>query len=550
MALIMTAVSFLTVFFAWQSIAIAAQERQQAQGKSTVPSCGDFLPSKKQIAGKGIGPEECRLVSEEVVFDIKGQKFQRLELRISGTVEGWAAKEGRRFNYFNDAPDIVYTQSGNNNPRFKGVGRYEGSKGSGISLFFPQNPGDWNGKLFVTAHGAGAYGAVGSLLPRDPNADFNPLTGVNRYVGLMVDKGYAVAHTMRSSQLAGGDVAVTLEDGTKLEKYNVSSHAGYMIGFTRIAENILQKRLGRKPSRTYFYGFSAGGFLGRLIQYHPGFNRGEDGNPIFHGFLLDDAGGGMWLPVLIVDGKDTLFTREEDKKRFVKQIDITHQLYVGDTGDYVEKKRENARILRQKGLAASHRMYEIRGVSHFDAGQVSRPDLVSQTMDLGGLIDSLIDLLDQWVEKGKEPPLTKSDLPELGGKTKGGSNANPAIALPQVACPLGVHYTFPAAHGTTRRAYQETAFAAFDGVNLEPIDGRGEFVDMNGNGVRDKRETVAQAWVRLGLLKAGEKFTHGKYISCVADSAAKLTEESLLPQKVISYHVKKAAETRFVEADR
>jgi len=195
-------------------------------------------------------------------------------------------------------------------------------------------------------------------------------------------------------------------------------------------------------------------------------------------------------------------------------------------------------------------MYEARGVSHFDAGQLSRPDLVFQTLDLGGLIDSLIDLLDQWADKGKEPPPTKSDLLELGDINRDGVNENPAIAFPEVACPLGVYYIFPAAHGSSRRAGQETAFAAFDGVNLEPLDGRREFVDMNGNGARDKRETVAQAWQRLGLLKKGENLTHGKYISCVTDSAAKLTEESLLPQKMISYHVKKAAETRLVESDR
>lgn len=514
---------------------VHAQERQREARRSDVaPSCEEFLPVKKPIDGKGIGPDECKIVSEETVFNIKGQKIRRQELRISGTLEGWAAKEGRRANYFTDGPDFVFAQSGNTGRRFKGIARYEGSTGHGISLFFPENPGDWNGKLFVTAHGAGSYASVGTLLPRDPNADFNPLTNVNKYVGLMVDKGYAVAHTMRSSQRVGGDLTLTVEDGTKLQKLNASSHAGLMIGFTKIAENILQKRLGRKPQRTYFYGFSAGGFLGRLIQYQPGFNRDDDGSPVFDGFLLDDAGGGMWLPVLLVDGKDTLFVREEDKKRFVNQIDITHQLYAGETNDYLQRKRENVKILKQKGLTNKHRMYEVKGVSHFDAGQVSLLELASQSLDLGGVIGSLIDVLDQWVEGKTEPPPTKSDLSELG-------SGNPAIALPEIACPLGVYHIFPRALGKGRRAGQETAFAAFDGVNLEPIDGRGEFVDMNRNGIRDKRETVAQAWTRLGLLKAGEKLTHSKYVSCVANAAAKLAEERLLPPKVVAHYVKKAA---------
>jgi len=68
---------------------------------------------------------------------------------------------------------------------------------------------------------------------------------------------------------------------------------------------------------------------------------------------------------LITDNKDILFTTDEDRRRFAKQIDITHMLYAGDTGDYLQNKRENARLLGEKGLSEKHRLYEIRGVSHF-----------------------------------------------------------------------------------------------------------------------------------------------------------------------------------------
>ncbi len=392
-----------------------AQGREKASEKDSAPvsSCDQFLPAKKQVGERSVGPDECRIVSDEVVFNIKGQKFQRLELRISGTLEGWAVKQGARTNYFNDAPDLIFTQSGNSGPRFKGIGRYDAATGHGMSLFFPENPADWNGKLFVTAHGAGPYGAIGTLAPRSPNADFNPLANLNRYAGLMLDRGYAVAHTLRSTQIAGGDVAVTLDDGTILPKNNISSHAGFLIDLTRTAENVLQQKLGRKSERTYFYGFSAGAMLGRHVQYQPGLNKGDDGRPVFDGFLLDDAGGGMWLPVLMVDGKDTLFAGD-DKKRFVPQIDLTHQLYLGDSNDFLQKKRENAKILKQKALADKHRMYEIRGVSHFDAGQASLPDLVPQTLDLGGLVASFLDILDRWVEKGETPQSGADRRPRQG----------------------------------------------------------------------------------------------------------------------------------------
>ena len=94
---------------------------------------------------------------------------------------------------------------------------------------------------------------------------------------------------------------------------------------------------------------------------------------------------------------------------------------------------------------------------------------------------------------------------------------------------------------------QETAFAAFDGTNLEPLDGRGVFVDMNRDGVRDKRETVAQAWQRLGLLKAGQKLTQAAYVTCVKAAATKLVKEGLLPNKVGEFYVERASKTHLPE---
>ena len=69
--------------------------------------------------------------------------------------------------------------------------------------------------------------------------------------------------------------------------------------------------------------------------------------------------------MLNVAGKDTLFIGD-DGQRFRPQIDLTHQLYLGENNDNLLKKRQNAEILKAKGLGDGHRMYEIRGVSHFD----------------------------------------------------------------------------------------------------------------------------------------------------------------------------------------
>jgi hypothetical protein len=410
-----------------------------------------------------------------------------------------------------------------------------------MTILYPEDARQWNGKLYVTAHGAGSYGEIGNLVERDPKAKFNPHQNVNRYVTLMMDRGYAVAHTMRSADRIRGDVTVTLEDGTALKGFNLSSHAGLLISWTELARNLINQRIGSRPKRIYFYGHSAGGFWGRQVNYQPGANVDSDGKPLFDGFLLDDAGSGLWLPKLVVDGKDLLFSTEDARRSFAKQIDTSHALYLGDTGDYLVNKRENARLLRDKGLGNKHRMYEFRGVSHFDSGQVSRHDLIDQTVDLTGLYDALIERLDLWVEKDMAPPPTKSDLMELGDANKDGKNENPGIALPDVACPLGVYYTYPPEVDPGRRGGQETALARFDGINLEPLDSRGQLVDMNGNGVRDKRETMTQAWRRLGLLKADQQFGAMAYQKCVKEAATGLANQGLLPRKVAEHYIDEAA---------
>lgn len=531
-----------------------AQEKETSDVKlKETKSCNEFAPPTKQIMGKSVGVEQCQIISEETVFNIKGQKFRRVEIRLTGTVEGWVSQQkGSRAIYFTDSPDFVFAQFGLRGPRNHGVATYEASTGHGMTIIYPEDPRHWNGKLYITAHGAGSYGVVGTLVPRDPKAKFNPLQNFNRYVTLMIDKGYAVAHTMRSTDRTRGDVSVTLEDGTTM-KSNLSAHATLLTTWTTLAQSLISKRIGAKPKRTYFYGHSAGGYLGRLINYQPGANTDEDGKPIFEGFLIDDAGAGLWLPKLVVNNKDVLFTTDQDRKRFAKQIDVTHLLYAGETGDFLQKKRENARLLLEKGLGAEHRMYEIRGISHFDAGQVSRSDLVFQTLDLSGLFDALIDRLDSWVEKDVPPPPTMADFAELGGMNSDGTIKNPAVALPEVACPLGVYYVFPVYYvpprgvDPGRRGGQETAFAAFDGTNMEPLDSRGVIVDMNGDGLRDKRETMSQAWQRLGLLKPGQKLTRAVYSACVNAAASKLVKEGLLPKKVGEFYVEQANKARLPE---
>jgi hypothetical protein len=63
---------------------------------------------------------------------------------------------------------------------------------------------------------------------------------------------------------------------------------------------------------------------------------------------------------------------------------------------------------------------------------------------------------------------------------------------------------------------------------------------MNHNGMRDRRETIGEAWARLGLIKPDEPFGRRAYVACVANAAAKLVSEGFLPPGLIAWYVKRA----------
>jgi hypothetical protein len=87
-----------------------------------------------------------------------------------------------------------------------------------------------------------------------------------------------------------------------------------------------------------------------------------------------------------------------------------------------------------------------------------------------------------------------------------------------------------------------TDFAAFDGLNPEPLDGRGKLVDMNGDGRRDRRETVTEAWRRLGLLEPDQSFDRQRYVACVTGAVSKLVGQGLLPEALATHYIDGAKE--------
>jgi hypothetical protein len=306
---------------------------------------------------------------------------------------------------------------------------------------------------------------------------------------------------------------------------------------------MIVKRLG-DARRTYFYGHSAGARIGRGLNYTPGLNVGPNGQRFFDGFLNDDPAAGTWYPVVMNDGSDVLFASDADKAAFAPQIDVVHQMYnniwtpkhpAWMSSSYLENKRNNAKILRDKGLATNYRLYEVRSISH--SGGETLPDGKRgplEILDLSKMMDRFVDLLDAWVENRVSPPPTRSDWAELGDADKDGVIENPALAFPEVACPLGVYYSYPESTSGT------TAFAAFTGQGLEPLDAKNVFVDMNRNGVWDYRETPTEAWRRLGLLGAGETLTHERYVACVQRAADRLQSDGFFSDRTAAAYVERA----------
>jgi len=506
-------------------------------------SCDTFLLPPRQVKGRAVGPKSC--VLQETTATHEGRAIARLDVGLDGTVDGYLAKVGNYKEYFSNSPDLVFPQTWGPREIFFGVAAYERAKGASMTIVFPRDPSAWNGKMWVTVHGRGTSFKQGQLKVWDKYVNAaNPMEGLDRYDLLIVSKGYALVKTRRTSTEGLGEIITTLEDGSTVDYAAFNDTARYVMDFADVAKRLVTDRLSRTPARVYLYGHSAGARIGHAVNYAPGLNVGRDGKRFFDGILADDPAAGTWYPVVMKDGKDVLFTTGAEKAAFVPEIDVAHQMYnniwepkhpAWMSNSYLENKRNNARILRDKRIA-NYRMYEVRGVSH--AGGESegwRGQILN--LDLAKAMDRFIDMIDAWADRGVAPPPTHSDWTELGDANGDGTIDYPALAFPEVACPLGVYYSYPESTSGT------TSFAAFTGEGLEPLDGKKVFVDMNRNGAWDYRETPTQAWRRLGLLQSTDDLTRDRYVACVQRAAEQLRKEGFFSDKTTAWYVEQAKTT-------
>jgi hypothetical protein len=509
-------------------------------------SCDDLLAAPRNASGVMVGPESCRM--REAAVTVDGQEYVRLDLGLDGTAEGYVVGEGTYHEYLTNGPDLVFEQAANAGKRILAVARYERSRGAAVLLIFPADRADWNGKLWVTAHGRGRSFRNGALKVwnryYDPAA---PLAAFDRIDRVMLSKGYAVAVTKRTTEQGIGEIIATLDDRSVVDWAAFNDNSAIIMDYAAVAEAALQKRLGTKPSRTYLYGHSAGARIGRSLNYTPGLNSDPAGDPVFDGFLLDDAATGLWLPVVMRDGRDILFASDADRAAFRPQIEIVHQMYnkIWDrapdrpewvSNSYLANKRQNAKILMDKGLGSRFRVFEIRQMSH-NGGESLPPDNRSgriRLLDVSLVMDGAIDMLDALVEGRSAPTPSRSDWTAIGDADHDGVIENAAIAYPEVACPLGVFHPYP------RNGEGATAFAGFTGQGVEPLDQQQLFVDMNRNGIWDFRETPTAAWRRLGLLGPTEELTRERYVRCITDAAESLRDDGFFSAATAERYVREA----------
>ncbi len=217
----------------------------QTSASQPVTSSGkEFMVPKKEVNGKLIGQEDV-LIQEVVVTD-SDRRYRRLDVGVSGTIDGWAVKEAsaRHRRQFGSAPEFTFTQVGNVYRRFHGIVRYEASMGMGMTLIYPEAGTGWNKKLFITNHGGSGSFLEGTMKPWNKLFDpSQPLGDISKYERLMLDKGYAIAKTKRNASGQTGDYSVTLDNGEILEGREIGKQPGLLLGFAQLAENLLKARL-------------------------------------------------------------------------------------------------------------------------------------------------------------------------------------------------------------------------------------------------------------------------------------------------------------------
>jgi hypothetical protein len=512
------------------------------------------VPAGHMVAGHLVGESSCQVTQIDTVQDVAKHPWSEANVALSGTAAGYVEIQGAARADLADYPNRLFPQFGITQWE-PATTTYSGSApdaGNGLTVLWPQNKADWNGRVLVLAPGQENVPPIGALVPRQGKGLDNQ-TYTNLYAGPAIDEGYAVVYIRRQAE---SGLTATL-DGGGTRDTSLNDNVATLVDWITTAETLLNHALGADPKTVLFYGHSSGNIVGNLLR-ESGANTLPGGRHVVDGVLADDQGGGLPLPLYLPEGQLLGFhngqvsypagakltppdvpqlTQSQAKQQLVPEITLAHTLYTSVHSWLVEAnflalKRATQLAYQRQGLTQENAFYEIAGNSH-QANQVGSPPM---TQDMEGVFLATLSDLQSWVERGTRPPANLTDL--------SGGNAQPplgkAIDLPPVACPTGFRYGDPVNGGGPGTA----GYAAYDAHTLEPITAGGELVDVNGDGVRDTMPSLDQAWQRLNLIGSHQRVTKAVFMACVhraVDGAHGLVPQRLLDPEVGAAFVAQAA---------
>lgn len=557
-------------------------------------------PGPDVIEPREVGPTACDVVFEERIENVHGVPYRRVILGVSGELFGFTSypNEPRPEQFAEHF--LMVAPVGQRGPFRPGVYRYSWSPDTPAEneIVFPENAADWNGKLWVLAHGVSYYSDRAEFFDREPGV-FNRYMNQSNFAAALIDEGYAIAHTRRGG--AGRNStqpseSAVLDDGTVVGGPGeigmaLNGDTAILRDYTVMAQNYLADQLGTRPEATFFRGHSAGGTVGRAFNTVPGLNVNHQGEKLFDGIYVSDTAAGRgpltWnleaevgeggVVELVESDTDSLTFDQEHRALMAKSVETMHEMYAGPDWDtpaepeiarrvpasYRQLKKENARILVEKDLLDVWRFYEIADVGHDDAAgnRNAWPENAAEMVDIGGVSIALIRALDNWATNGVEPPGPRVDARDV---REIDSTVGPQIELPESACPRGLFRPYiPRPNGSTSHslgffvpyltelraqvnADEMDLPPGFDEAWLEPLDARGYLVDMSGEHIRNTRLTVEQAWFlryrngeQTGILRPYEGLTRARYASCVFGVASDLHADGLLTDEALDWYVVK-----------
>ena len=139
-------------------------------------------PAPGDVEVRMVGPQECRIITEQKITNAKGTAYRHITMAVSGTVFGYApvnskvlpplgtGEEGEGQEHFFSDHAFIWQARGIMGPFIPGVGHYQYTEAtpSSLEILIPENPADWNGSMWMLVHGGSRFSPL-EFQPRKPD---------------------------------------------------------------------------------------------------------------------------------------------------------------------------------------------------------------------------------------------------------------------------------------------------------------------------------------------------------------------------------------------